>query len=333
MTAPAAWAPRGFEDATVESWLMEDEVALSRIRLWCEVLEDANPVYYDEDVARANGFERIIAPPAMVLSWSMRAEWRPTGAVPTMAERFANESSEFPHIVGLRSTQVHSRPLLLGEWLTVDRFVRPLSDPQETERGFGRRQVHYTSLRDESGREVSGIEFEALRLPMPDVPAAEEIALAEMPELDGAPAGSVVEAENGQVLPPLTIPVTFKRCIKWVAASRDFFEVHHDRDYARRAGAPDMYIGVHFFQGLVGRYVTDWAGPAGFLRRMEFKQWGRCFPGETATVVGRVRALRHENGRALAELEIAAGCDRGKLYDALATVSVGSGGRPDGRGG
>ena len=48
------------------------------------------------------------------------------------------------------------------------------------------------------------------------------------------------------MLAPISLPITLKRCIKWVAATRDFYEVHHDADFARAAGEPDLFIGVHF---------------------------------------------------------------------------------------
>jgi hypothetical protein len=302
--------------------MMDDEVALPLIRLWCEGLEDPNPVYYDDGVARESGFDGIIAPSPMIMVWSGRAEWTPWGTTPSTAEEFRAESSDFPHSVGLGSVQIHRRPLVLGERLAVHQFVNPPSEAHETERGFGQRQGRLTCLRDASGDEVASIEFEALRLGIPDADDAQEPALPPMPRFEGPPASPASAAEEGQVLPELAMPVTFKRCIKWVAASRDFFEVHHDAEYARRMGAPDMYIGIHFFHGLVGRYITDWTGPRAFLQRMDFRHWGRCFPGETALVSGRIKSLTRERGDSLADLEIAVGCERGRLYDVAATVSL-----------
>ena len=82
-----------------------------------------------------------------------------------------------------------------------------------------------------------------------------------------------------------------------------------------------MYIGVHFFHGLVGRFITDWTGPRGFLRTMEVVSWGRAFPGETARVAGKVAKVDHGD-RALFDLAIECSCARGKLYDVSATVEV-----------
>jgi hypothetical protein len=267
----------------------------------------------------------------MIMLWCTRAEWTPAGPVPTIAEVFRDNVPGYPHAVGLRSTQRHSRPLRLGERLTVHQFVNPPGAEELTERGRGRRVVRYNSLRDDAGHEIASLEIESVRMRTPASAADADLELPEMPawssggEPDRVVAGqpgSAGQPKPGAGLPPLTTTVSYKRFIKWVAATRDFFEAHHDRDYARSVGAPDMYIGVHFFHGLVGRFITDWTGPAGLLQRLDFRSWGRCFPGETVTVTGRVGAVRTDAHATLIDLEIAVGCDRGRLYDAAATICL-----------
>jgi N-terminal half of MaoC dehydratase len=332
------WIPPGYAEATRASWLMDDEISRAVIRLWCEVLEDANPMYYDDNFAAGTPAGAIIAPPAMIMIWCTRAEWTPSGRVPTIAEYFRDNVPGYPHSIGLSSRHRHSRPLRLGERLTVHQFVNPPTEEETTVRGRGRRVIRYNSLRDQAGNEIASLEIESLRIRRPEDAAYHDDALPAMPawsqrpEIAWAPeAGPVAEAEAGAVLYPLITVVTYKRFIKWVAATRDFFEAHHDRDYATKLGAPDMYIGVHFFHGLVGRFITDWTGPTGLLRTMDFRSYGRCFPNETVTVVGRVAPAPAVGGpagspepedRALIDIEIAIGCERGKLYDAAAAVSI-----------
>ncbi len=49
-----------------------DAVNLPMIRHWVEAMGDHNPVYVDEEAARAAGFDGIIAPPTMLQAWIMR---------------------------------------------------------------------------------------------------------------------------------------------------------------------------------------------------------------------------------------------------------------------
>ena len=43
-------------------------------------------------------------------------------------------------------------------------------------------------------------------------------------------------------------------------ATRDFQDVHHDRDLAVARGARDIFVNILTTTGLVQRYVSDWAG-------------------------------------------------------------------------
>jgi len=48
-----------------------DIVTQSDIRHWCEVMQDPNPLYRDEEFAGKSKYGGIIAPPAMVQTWSL----------------------------------------------------------------------------------------------------------------------------------------------------------------------------------------------------------------------------------------------------------------------
>ena len=43
-------------------------------------------------------------------------------------------------------------------------------------------------------------------------------------------------------------------------ATRDFMPVHHDRDYAARQGAPDIFMNILSDTGYCSRFLTDWGG-------------------------------------------------------------------------
>ena len=48
-----------------------DEVNLPMIRHWVDALDDRNPVYLDEELAATTRFGGIVAPPAMLQTWTM----------------------------------------------------------------------------------------------------------------------------------------------------------------------------------------------------------------------------------------------------------------------
>jgi acyl dehydratase len=322
-----------FDGRLTDTWLMDDEVSQAAIRLWCEVLEDANPLYHDADFAAASGHGGIVAPPAMILTWCTRPEWTPQGALSSISDDLRDSLPDLPNAVSLGSVQQHARLLRVGERLTIRRYESAPSPEKLTPRGLGRIVTVYHSMQDDSGVEVASLELEILRFRASEHGAGEE-PLPPIPNdlvahSSGSASSSVAErarrsrdVDVGVALAPLSMPLTLKRCIKWVAASRDYNEVHHDRDFARATGAPDLFIGVHFFHGLVGRYVTDWTGPSGEMRRMEFRSWGRCFPGETVQLTGRIARKHLDGDDTFFDLEVVCGNERGRVHDATVTVFV-----------
>lgn len=57
--------------------LTRDEITLTAIQRYCEVAEDANSMYWDEEFARTTRFGRIIAPPQGLFSFSFAPWWTP----------------------------------------------------------------------------------------------------------------------------------------------------------------------------------------------------------------------------------------------------------------
>ncbi|GAA3439752.1 MaoC family dehydratase [Kutzneria kofuensis] len=91
-------------------------------------------------------------------------------------------------------------------------------------------------------------------------------------------------------LPELTIDVTPTFVISTALATRDFQDVHHDRDKAVQRGSKDIFLNILTTTGLVQRFVTDWAGSDAFVRKVSIKLGVPCYAGETLTFSGQVTA-------------------------------------------
>ena len=92
----------------------------------------------------------------------------------------------------------------------------------------------------------------------------------------------------GDKLPELKIPLTTSLVVSGAIASRDFTPVHHDKAAAQAAGMPDVFMNILTTNGLVGRYVTDWAGPNARIRNVQIKLGTPNTPGDTMTFNGSV---------------------------------------------
>jgi uncharacterized OB-fold protein/acyl dehydratase len=108
---------------------------------------------------------------------------------------------------------------------------------------------------------------------------------------DGPPAGRPAAEpadEAGEALPELVIDVTPTLVISSALATRDFQDVHHDRDRAVARGGKDIFLNILSTTGLVQRYVTDWAGPQARVRAVAVRLGVPCYAGDTLTFSGRL---------------------------------------------
>ena len=99
------------------------------------------------------------------------------------------------------------------------------------------------------------------------------------------------EVNVGDELPVVEIAITATLIIGGAIASRDYQDVHHDRDLARQRGAKDIFMNILTTNGLVGRFVTDWAGPEAILQSVAIRLGAPNYPGDTMRMTGKVSAL------------------------------------------
>jgi len=92
----------------------------------------------------------------------------------------------------------------------------------------------------------------------------------------------------GDPLPTLEVPITPTLIIGGAIASRDYQDVHHDRDLAQQRGAKDIFMNILTTNGLVGRFVTDWAGPEAMLKAVAIRLGAPNYPGDTMRLTGTV---------------------------------------------
>ena len=94
----------------------------------------------------------------------------------------------------------------------------------------------------------------------------------------------------GEKLPPLKIDITSGLIIGGAIASRDFTPVHHEKAAAQAGGLPDIFMNILTSNGLIGRYVTDWAGPDCTIKRIDVKLGAPNLPGFIMTITAEVNA-------------------------------------------
>lgn len=103
------------------------------------------------------------------------------------------------------------------------------------------------------------------------------------------------EVAVGDELPVLDVPITATAIVAGAIASRDYQDVHHDRDLAVARGSRDIFMNILTTNGYVGRFVTDWAGPEALLLRVDIRLGAPNHPGDTMHMTGRVTAVEGDH--------------------------------------
>ncbi|MFH6568298.1 MULTISPECIES: MaoC family dehydratase [Pseudomonas] len=96
------------------------------------------------------------------------------------------------------------------------------------------------------------------------------------------------DVRPGETLPELAIPITVGLVTGGAIATRDYFPGHHDLNAAKALGSPHIFMNILTTNGLVQRYVEDWAGPEARFASLKIKLGAPNYPGDSMTFNGAV---------------------------------------------
>ena len=126
------------------------------------------------------------------------------------------------------------------------------------------------------------------------------------------------DVTEGEALPTLKFPLTIYRLVMSAGATRDYNAIHHNSEFAKKSGAPDMYANGLLLQAMWERSVREFIGLAGVIRALRgFRMKIFNTVGDTVVVSGKVRRKWREGKDALLEIEMRSENSKG--------VSVGPG--------
>ena len=282
------------------------------IRHWCDAMEDHNPVYTDPAAAAASWHGGIVAPPAMLNAWTMpglpgrparQMEEDPAGACYSDLD-----AAGYTSVVATNSDHEYTRYLRLGDLVHGKGVVEDVSEEKTTALGVGHFVTTRTEYVNQDGDPLGGMRFRILKFRPGTGRAAQsggETAQAERELPAGAPQSPqtlrAADVAAGNVLPPCTIPITPTLIVATAIASRDYQDVHHDRDLAIQRGSKDIFMNILTSSGLSARWVTDWAGPEARLCSLKIRLGAPNYPGDAMVMAGKVSTLTDK----VAEVEFA----------------------------
>jgi acyl dehydratase len=148
-----------------------DPVNVPMIRHWVDALDDRNPVYLDEERAARTRFGGVVAPPAMLQTWTMSrpriegiaerggspVEIRPDNPIPVLDE------AGFVGTLATNSELEFTRYLRPGDRLHMRSEIESISERKTTSLGQGYFVTWVTTYLDEDDQVVGRQHFRILK--------------------------------------------------------------------------------------------------------------------------------------------------------------------------
>ena len=130
---------------------------------------------------------------------------------------------------------------------------------------------------------------------------------------------SAPNIQVGTKLPELKLYGDPTFIVSTAIATRDYQDVHHDRDKAQAKGSKDIFVNILTDTGLVQRYVTDWAGPNAVIKSISLRLGVPWYAYDTVTFKGEVTEINDE----LIMLKVVGSNSLGDHVIATSTLTIG----------
>lgn len=112
----------------------------------------------------------------------------------------------------------------------------------------------------------------------------------------------------GAPIPAWSVPLTPTLVVSTAIATRDFQDVHHDRDIAQAAGSKDVFMNILTSTAFVERYVEDWVreqtGQGAVVKGIAIRLGAPAYPYDTLTFTGSVDSVEGQGDDAVAVLKV-----------------------------
>lgn len=311
-------------------------VSAAQIWQWCSAIGDKNPLYRDESYRKKAGFDRAVAPPAMMQMWTMRDvnfEQAPgsTDAPPYEVYDYLISQGILGNVAVSYDVTFH-RLLLEGDRAKHYTTVVSISDLKTTALGEGYFFTEHVEFLDQNDALFAEAFITYFHYTPAAANAAEEASTPTPTAKSEAPAEATWQSDftdktfaaltEGEALPELVIPITHKLIVSCAIATQDFIDVHHNAPAAQAAGMPDIFMNILSTSGLCARYISDWAGAGSRLRKLKLKLLAPNTPGDTMIMQGRVSTLEQSADEANATVEFAGKNNLGFHVTGSATVTL-----------
>ena len=114
----------------------------------------------------------------------------------------------------------------------------------------------------------------------------------------------LADLDDSKLPPPRVVgPLTRTDFVRYQGASGDMNPIHHDEEFAKKAGLPAPLAVGMFQAGVLNAWATDWLGPEN-VRRTRIRWKEQVWPGDVLTMSGKIARQYQEDGVDKVDLEL-----------------------------
>jgi acyl dehydratase len=129
-------------------------------RHWSEMVEDANPIYFEEETAKNSWLKETFAPPTMLFTWNMPPVWPESERVSALS---GLELEGCTATLAVNAVQEYEQPLRYGDTLTFTSKIDAISEEKTTRLGTGHFITTKDTYRNQNGEIVGTHSFTLFR--------------------------------------------------------------------------------------------------------------------------------------------------------------------------
>jgi acyl dehydratase len=266
------------------------EVGREKLREFAIAVGETDPVYHDEQAARAAGHPDLPAVPTFPVVLGFRAGAAVTGD-PELG-------LDYSRVVHGEQAFSYGRPPRAGDRLLAAARVAAIE-------AKGRHELLTiaTNVTTEAGEPVCQATSLLISRGTAAEGAGSSVAPGEAPQPGSeqatsatGPRRSAAGVAAGDDIGELREPIDRLDLIRYAGASGDFNVIHWSDEAATAVGLPGVIAHGMYSMGVAARLVAGWAGDPAALRRLRVRFSAMIRPGQTLVVRGQVAELN--GGRA-----------------------------------
>jgi acyl dehydratase len=261
------------------------EVGREKLREFAVAVGETDPVYHDEQAARAAGHPDLPAVPTFPVVLSFRA-----GA---MVSGDPELGLDYSRVVHGEQAFTYRRPVRAG-----DRLLATARAAAIETKGRHELLTIATRIGTEDGEPVceatsllisrgTGVEGGARSGAAPATDQGPD-EIADSQAMANGPRRSVAGVAAGDGIGELREPIERLDLIRYAGASGDFNLIHWSDEAATAVGLPGVIAHGMYSMGVAARLVAGWAGDPAALRRLRVRFAAMIRPGQILSVRGEV---------------------------------------------